>query len=364
MSATPPAEYSWTVRTDARLEGVGRTVGFYWDPLFLDHDTGRGHPERPARVAAIRRRLEGDGLMDDLIALQCPEAPMAALAAVHSPDYLADIERLCAFGGGALDPDTRVSEASFTAARRASGAGLDAIERVTGGELDAAFVACRPPGHHARRASAMGFCIVNHVAVAAARLIANGERVAVVDWDAHHGNGTQEMFWADNRVLYVSTHQYPHYPMTGSARDVGEGAGAGFTLNIPLPAGAGPDDFLFAFGEAVVPAIDEFGATFLLLSAGYDAHRGDPLCDLAMTAPGYRRLAGDLGSLGLPVVAFLEGGYDLDDLSSSVHQTIEAWVSGDGGTHPGGGGVHDGVRAAVDAARALQRQALAADIDT
>jgi acetoin utilization deacetylase AcuC-like enzyme len=204
----------------------------------------------------------------------------------------------------------------------------------------------------------MGFYLLNNLAVTASVLAGRGERVLVVDWDAHHGNGTQEIFWRDPRVLYVSLHQYPLYPFTGAAEEVGEGAGAGTTLNLPMPAGAGPDDYIYAFDRAVLPAIAEFQPAWLLVSAGFDAHARDPLTDLALTAPTFARLAAEVAGLGVPLIGFLEGGYDLDALGASTRATLEAWATGNRTSRPGGGGVQPGVEHAVATALAAHDHAI------
>lgn len=334
------------------------SLGLYLAPPFFEHDAGRGHPERPARLQAVEEALERDGFaQSELVRLVAPLASEDDLARVHEPSYLDGLKRSCEGGGGQLDPDTAVSSASFEAATMCVGAGLDAVARIRAGELKGAFVAARPPGHHARPAAAMGFCIVNNVAVVAACLVADGSRVAILDWDAHHGNGTEEMFWSDPRVLYTSLHQYPYYPFTGAAGDVGGGEGAGFTVNVPMPAGAGPDDYIYALDRLLLPVLEEFEPDWLLVSAGFDAHRADPLCDLRLVGPTYRRMAHDALGLGRPVLGFLEGGYDLDALGGSVRETLGAWAGGGPGTHPGGGGVHPQVTAAVEKAEAAHKAA-------
>jgi acetoin utilization deacetylase AcuC-like enzyme len=255
-------------------------------------------------------------------------ASIDELARVHPADYLEAVERFCAEGGGYLDADTHVGSQSFDAARIAAGAGLDAVARLDRGEGSAAFCVVRPPGHHARPRQAMGFCLVNSIAVTAAALADRGERVAIVDWDAHHGNGTQDTFYADPRVLYTSLHQSPLYPGTGRMDETGAGEGVGSTINVPVPPGTTGDVYLAAVDELIEPAIERFGATWVLISAGFDAHRADPLTDLGLTAGDYadltRRVAG-LVPAGR-VVAFLEGGYDLDALAGSAAAFVGALV--------------------------------------
>jgi acetoin utilization deacetylase AcuC-like enzyme len=322
-------------------------------PAFMSHDTGPGHPERPARLDAVLAGLTGANL-DDAVREVTPEpAPLDVLRLVHPAEHLAALERLCAEGGGYIDGDTHVGRHSFEAARLAAGAGLDAVARLERSEASAAFCVVRPPGHHARPRQAMGFCLVNSIAVTAAALAERGERVVIVDWDAHHGNGTQDVFYADPRVLYVSLHQWPLYPGTGRAEEIGAGAGTGSTINVPVPAGTTGDVYLAAVDELIGPAIERFGATWLLVSAGFDAHRADPLTDLGLTAGDYadltRRLAG-LVPAGR-IVAFLEGGYDLDALAASAASFVSALV--DEPFRPEAASSGGPGRSAVEAARRL-----------
>jgi acetoin utilization deacetylase AcuC-like enzyme len=288
--------------------------------VFRCHDPGP-HPERPARYDAVCEAVEGSAA--DVA--EAPAASLEALARVHDAAYLAAMERYCAQGGGQLDPDTTVNDRSFDAARRASGAAMAAVDAVLAGEIGSAFTCGRPPGHHAERATPMGFCIVNHVAVAAAHARASGvERVAVLDWDAHHGNGTQAMFWTDPSVLYVSLHQFPFYPGTGAASERGEGEGAGATVNVPLPAGTSQGEFLAAFRDAALPALREFDPGLLLVSAGFDAHASDPLCALGLRADAFATMTLELRGIGAGPVMVLEGGYDLAALRDSVGAVLAA----------------------------------------
>ena len=307
----------------------------------LEHDAGAWHPERPQRLAAVRAGAELAGLGEDLVLVTARPATTEELARVHPRGWLDELRRMCLAGPMAIDNDTHVVPASWDAALFAAGAGLDAVERLQRGEADAAFCAVRPPGHHASAARAMGFCLLNNAAVAAAALVAQGQRVAIVDYDAHHGNGTQDIFWRDGRVLYVSLHEYAPpvvYPGTGGAGETGEGDGAGTTLNVPLPPHAGGDVYRAAFDELVEPALARFAADWLLLSVGFDAHEADPLMDLALTAADYGELAARsvaaAGVGGGRTVAFLEGGYDLGALTGSTAATLAA-LGGSPGSRPG-----------------------------
>ncbi|CAN5632781.1 histone deacetylase [soil metagenome] len=248
------------------------------------------------------------------------EATDDELVRAHGRDLVEALDRFGAAGGGSIDADTAMGPASMQAARLAAGAGLDLIARLQAGEGDAGFCAVRPPGHHATSGRAMGFCLLNNVAVAASALADAGERVVIVDYDAHHGNGTEEIFYRDPRVLFASLHEWPLYPGTGALGDVGEGEGRGTTINVPLPAGATGDVYRKAVAELIGPAAEAHGATWLLVSAGFDAHRADPLTGLGLTAADFADITGDLLALAPPGrrLLFLEGGYDLGGLARST----------------------------------------------
>ena len=295
-------------------------------PRFFDHDTGAGHPERPPRLTAVLQGITDAGLDEVVRTVEPQPAPIQAIERVHPERLVRALERFCADGGGYLDADTHVGAASFEAARLAAGAGLELVDRLDRGEGDTGFCAVRPPGHHATATRSMGFCLFNNVAVTAAALAERGERVAIVDYDAHHGNGTQDIFAADDGVFYVSFHEWPLYPGTGALHEVGTGAGLGSTLNLPFPAGTTGDVYRRALADLVLPALAAFAPTWLLISAGFDAHRDDPLTGLALTAGDYADITADLLPLVPPGrrLLFLEGGYDLDGLRHSAGAALAA----------------------------------------
>jgi acetoin utilization deacetylase AcuC-like enzyme len=292
----------------------------------LRHDTGYGHPERPARIDAVVRGIMGSGLAVEHMA---PEpAPFDLLTAIHDRSYIEALERFCAAGGGALDADTAAVADSWEAALRAAAAGPEVCDALAAGAADLGYVAMRPPGHHATNNRAMGFCLFNNVGVTAAYLRDRGFRVAIVDWDVHHGNGTQHSFYSDPDVLYVSIHQQGIYPGTGSLDEVGEAAGIGHNLNIPVPARTGGRFYRRAVTDLVVPVVSQFGPDWLLVSSGYDGHVDDPLAGLELVSGDYGDMARQLASIVAPgrSVVFLEGGYDLDALEAAAAATAQGWL--------------------------------------
>jgi len=303
-------------------------------PVWLDHPSSLlhetvPHPEQPARIEAIERELSAHDWLG-FERVTSPAVNRAVLEAVHPAGYVESIERACLTGGGFLDADTVVSEGSFEAALHAAGGAVRMVDLLLDGDAPCAFSAHRPPGHHALPARAMGFCLFNNIAVAAryALDVRGLERVMIVDWDVHHGNGTNDIFHDTNEVLFVSIHQSPLYPGTGQASDVGLGDGAGFTVNLPVRPGADDVVFCSLVDHVVVPLARSFEPQLMLVSAGYDAHRDDPLAACELTEDGYaamtRSIRGVSDSLEIPVGCVLEGGYALDALARSVAATLEA----------------------------------------
>jgi acetoin utilization deacetylase AcuC-like enzyme len=328
---------------------------FLEHPSSLEHDTG-AHPERAARIVAIEQELANCGWLG-FERVSSPAVDRALLAAVHPESHIAAVERLSASGGGAIDPDTLTSPGSFEAALHAAGGAVRMVEMLLDGEADYGFSAHRPPGHHATRTRSMGFCLFNNVAVAARYgLDARGlERVMILDWDVHHGNGTNDIFHDSDQVLFVSIHQSPLYPGTGPASDVGAGAGEGFTVNLPVPPGSGDETFRPLVDQVAGPLARAYRPQLVLISAGYDAHRDDPLADCRVSEDGYAALTSSMrrvaGSLGAPVGCVLEGGYALQPLARSVAATMQALAD----PAPGGPGDAPAVALAEQARQRLER---------
>jgi acetoin utilization deacetylase AcuC-like enzyme len=290
-----------------------------------------GHPERPDRVTAVLAGVDDLHLGEDLVRVEAVAATRAQLTRVHEEAYLDQLGVFCYEGGGDLDQDTYATYSSWTLAQLAAGAGVAVLDELDRRGEGVGLVAARPPGHHATRDRAMGFCLVNNVAVAAAELTSRGARVLIVDWDVHHGNGSQEIFWDDPAVLYVSTHQSPLYPGSGAAHEVGGPHARGATLNLPVPPGATGDVLARALDEVAAPVVERFAPDWVLVSAGFDAHRADPIADLALSAGDFARLARAVaGFAPAPgrLALFLEGGYDLEALRASVAATLGELLGG------------------------------------
>jgi acetoin utilization deacetylase AcuC-like enzyme len=320
-----------------------------------------GHPEQPRRIDAVMAGIDDLHLGSDLQLVHGSPASRDQLTRVHDANYLDGLAAFCHAGGGDLDPDTYATASSWSAALSAAGAGLAAIDALQRCKDGVAFVAARPPGHHALGDRAMGFCLLNNIAVAAAALIDDGERVLIVDWDVHHGNGTQAIFWDDPRVLYVSTHQWPLYPGSGTAREIGGPQARGQTVNVPLPPRATGDVVRIAIEEVALPAIDAFAPTWVLVSAGFDAHRADPMADMALSSGDFADLARIIaGFAPRPgrLMLLLEGGYDLAALRTSVTATLGALLGATDETEAptsGGPGREMVIRAKAERADAVRR---------
>jgi acetoin utilization deacetylase AcuC-like enzyme len=308
------------------------TTGFGFSAACLSHETGTGHVEAPGRVAAVRERLRGTGLLEDMAECSLHGDPLKWVESVHDAAYVRSVRESCESGMGLLDaPDTAICPRSYEAALAAVGVVLGAVDDVAAGRCRNAFCAVRPPGHHARADRAAGFCIFNNVAIAAryAQKSRGLHKVLIVDWDLHHGDGTQGIFWEDPSVLYFSVHEFPAYPGSGRREERGGGEGLGTTVNRPLEAGSGDAEYLAALRDALVRAADEFRPDIVLVSAGFDAHESDPLGHMKVTAAGFAemtRLVKDIADRHCEgrLVSVLEGGYDLAGLADCAEAHVKA----------------------------------------
>ncbi len=305
-------------------------TGLVYSHSYLEHETGN-HPENPGRLKAITSHLQVTGLLDALELIEPEEADEEAIRGVHSAEMIERVRDICKAGGGHLDADTFASSRSCTTARKAAGGVVRAIKGVMRGELSNAMALVRPPGHHATRTASMGFCLFNNIAIGARYLIEKRglERVLCVDWDLHHGNGTQDIFYDSRKVFYFSIHQGDCYPGTGMQGEKGVGEGLGFTLNTPLPAGTPEVEYLERFRRSLAVIAEMFSPEFVLVSAGFDAHRDDPLGGLMVTEGGYAEMTRLVKRLAEEqcdgrLVSALEGGYHPDALAGSVFAHLEA----------------------------------------
>jgi acetoin utilization deacetylase AcuC-like enzyme len=307
-------------------------IGFVLDDLFIQHRAPAGHPERPARLEAVRDALEAAAIRERGAHVTARPATDEELHRVHTAGYLAQLRKDVPGKQGWLDPDTYFSPGTWDATLAAAGGAAQLATAVLAGEYERGLAVVRPPGHHATPDKAMGFCLVNNVAVAAAAARAAGAaRVAIVDWDVHHGNGTQDIFWDDPTVLFTSVHQYPFYPGTGSPSEIGGPKARGSTVNIGLPAGSGDAEYAAVFDRVLIPAVASFKPDLILISAGFDSFEDDPLAGMRVTRAGFAAMAARLRRLadatcGGRLVATLEGGYDLNGLAGGMTEVLEAFV--------------------------------------
>ncbi len=304
-------------------------VGFVYDPIYLKHDTGQ-HIENASRLEAIISHLEQTQLIRQLVLIKPRAASVEELSLVHHKQHISHIQEVSQKGGDWLDLDTVMSADSYKVALYAAGGAIRATEAVIQGEVDSAFALVRPPGHHATATQAMGFCLFNNVAIAAKYALDkyNLQRTAIIDFDVHHGNGTQEIFYSNSQVLYVSAHQFPHYPGTGRVEETGKGEAQGTTVNIPLPGGCGDSEYLSVFEQIITPAVRRFRPQLILVSAGYDSHWADGLAMMQLTTTGFAQMVTIIKGLadelcGGRLVFALEGGYHLQALAYSIKATFD-----------------------------------------
>ncbi len=314
---------------------MGKTA-YLFDEIYMEHDTGYGHPERPQRLAAIDNQLKKNSFYNDLVKKKKKKSDYKYIEAIHDRDYIERVEKEIAGGTKYLDSmDTGVCEKSFEIALYAVGGCLNMCDTIMKDEADTGFCAARPPGHHAERRMAAGFCIFNNIAIAARYLQSEYglKNIAILDWDVHHGNGTQHSFESDPSIYYISTHQYPHYPGTGGIHENGDGEGMGYTMNIPMRAGTENEEYMTAFKKTIIPEFDKFKPDIVLISAGFDAHERDPLSSINLSTDMFYEFTRMLMGVAekhsnKKVISFLEGGYDLTALAEGVEAMMNAFVEG------------------------------------
>jgi acetoin utilization deacetylase AcuC-like enzyme len=308
------------------------TTSIITTDAYLQHDTGGGHPECPQRLTAIMSELSERGLLDRLARVAPQPCPVEMMALAHSTSYLARAQADIAAGLNQLSTgDTTICPRSWEIAALSAGAGLAAIDALFAGEADNMFCAVRPPGHHANRDAGMGFCVLNNIAIAAkyAQQKHGVGRILIADWDVHHGNGTQDIFYSDDSVLFFSSHQSPWYPGTGAATETGTGPGLGTTINVPLPAGSGGEEIVGAFEQKLLPAVAKFRPELVLISAGFDSRRGDPLGQFLLDDEDFAQLTNMMRAIADEhaagkLVSFLEGGYSLSGVAQGVAAHVAA----------------------------------------
>jgi acetoin utilization deacetylase AcuC-like enzyme len=321
-----------TKRKEIRMSETNNKVptGIVYDSRYLNHVTGN-HPENPTRISTIYNHLEKTGIVKDVIHIKPYSAPLEIIEYNHSKEYIESVRSLSERGGGMLDMDTVVSPRTYETALLAVGGVLSVIDSIMENTIKNGLCLIRPPGHHALRERGMGFCIFNNIAIGALYIQKNHnlKKVAIIDWDVHHGNGTQASFYEDPTVFYLSIHQFPHYPGTGSSHEIGLNEGKGYTLNCPVGSGAGISEYRDVFENRFIPAIKKFKPDFILLSCGFDAHTDDPLASINLQTEDYRLLTNIVTACSREVckgriVSLLEGGYDLNALKSSTYEHLSA----------------------------------------
>ncbi len=303
------------------------TTAVAYKEEFLDHETGH-HPENYKRLTSILEKLQSKSYFKDLIRPDIREATEEEISSIHTLSYIRDFQKRVKVGAGHFDGDTPYSPGSYKAAALASGSGIVLADSILNGEVKNGIALVRPPGHHAEKHHAMGFCMFNNVAVTAKYLQSKGiGKILILDWDVHHGNGTEHSFYEDDSVYFISTHQYPFYPGSGAEKDKGNGKGLGYNLNIPLRRGSSNQDYLNAFTEKIIPAIDKFQPEFILISAGFDAHRDDPLGGMDLSTHAFEQFTDIISHKAKEIcegriISFLEGGYNLEALAESVEAHV------------------------------------------